>query len=101
MKSQQKMTIKDKLNMLSKKYWDYKDISQYCEISISVATKLKRQVIEKYPNAQNKYNSRWVNNENVILEFFQETKEKHIVNLLSTMKMMSELGANNYDGQIG
>lgn len=95
------MTLKDRMNLLSKKYWDYKEISDYCGVSISVATRLKKQVIEKYPNAQNKYNSRWVNNENIIMEFYQENKDKHIQNLMTSIKMMNEMGGGEHAGQIG
>ena len=94
-----KMTNVERLNLLNKKYWTYIDISNYCGTSSSVAQKIKKKIKDSYPNAVNKYNSRWIDSEFVIKEFFQESKEIHIKKLISNQEILNLLGGINNANQ--
>jgi len=93
------MTNIERLNLLNKKYWTYIDISNYCDISNSVAQKMKKKIKETYPHAINKYNSRWVDSEIVIKEFFQETREVHIKKLIANQEILNLLQGNENANQ--
>lgn len=84
------MTDKDRLHLLTKKYWTAKQTAEMCDISLSTAQKLRKKIAYKYKDAENLYSSRLIKSEYIIQEFFEDTREKQIELLLKRIKITSQ-----------
>lgn len=70
------MLIKERIELLSKPYWNYKDISAYFNVKTTKAIALKNEAIQKY-DGQVKYLSHYVKT-NSVLAIIGTTREEEI-----------------------
>ncbi len=59
------LTVKERIALLGKPYWNYKDISAYFNIKTTKAIAIKNEAIQKY-DGQVKYLSHYVKTNSVL-----------------------------------
>lgn len=80
------MTLQERKELLTKPYWDYHDISKYCECGTTKAIQLKSQALHDFGGSI-RYMSQYVTIDSV-LKCIGTTRDREI----EVLKSLSEVG---------